>query len=802
MLKNHLLLILRTLQKKRGYTLINILGLALGLACCLLILLYVRHELSYDQFHTEADRIHRINWITDNPQTRTPHPMAQALVSDFPEVAQAVSITPIWGPGLTRPSFSVRYEDRQFEEPGFLAVDSTFLEVFPFPVVQGNAHEALRRPFQVVITQSVATKYFGEEDPLGKLLRINDQYEVPVGAVLADVPENSHFHFDFLLSYVTLKQAWGDSGFFEWGDFGHYNYVRLADGVEASALEAQLMSWITRYVETDADVEEWIARGFPYFQVQPITDIYLQSHLRWELEPNSDSRYVYSLSAAALFLLLIACINFMNLATARSIDRGREVGVRKALGASRLQVATQFLGESLVMSVLGMGAALVLVKTALPLLTAWTGLPLYVPDGDERTVILLMVGLTVFVGMLAGSYPALFFSAFQPTVVMKGAFKTSRRGVFLRKGLVVLQFVLSIGMMIGTLVIYHQVRFMRQAPLGFEETQVVVVPMPDSTMQAQHETIRQEIVAHPNVLQASAVSNVPGSRFNQHGFRWADDPTRRDASEWYVDYDALETLGMEMIEGRGFERGFTGDAEAAFVINEAAARQYPGDAVLGQEMIWYADADTIRGPVVGIVKDFNFASLHQPVAPMVLHLANRNVNYLLVKARTEQLDETVAFLERQWNVFAPNRTFSYSFLRDDLDALYQAEERLGTIMGLFAGLSVLVACLGLFGLAAFMAEQRTKEIGVRKVLGATVGQVVLLLTSEFTRLVLIALVLVMPVAYGVMNLWLEHFAFHTDVKWYALLFVGGGALLIAWLTVGYQAIKAALTDPATCLRYE
>ena len=802
MLKNYLKIALRNLRKQRGYALINVAGLAIGLTCCLLIALYVHYELSFDRFHEDAGRIHRINWISENPQTRTPHPMAQALATDFPEVESAVSLTPIWGPGLTRPSFSVRYQDRQFEEPGVLAVDSTFFDVFSFPVVRGDGREALRLPFQLLITESVAEKYFGREDPLGKMLRINDQYELPVGAVLADVPENSHFHFDFLLSYVTMKQMQPGSPFYEWGDFGHYNYIRLADGVEAAALESEILDWIPRYIDVDAeDLEAFAARRL-YFQVQPIIDIHLRSRLKWELEPNSDITYVYSLSAAALFLLLIACINFMNLATARSMDRAREVGMRKALGAGRGQLARQFLGESLIMSAMGMAAALALVELMLPLFNSVAGTVLRVPYLEDPWVVAALAGLTVLVGLLAGSYPAFYLSGFRPTGVLKGAFKTSKGGVLMRKGLVIFQFTLSIGLIVGTLVIYNQVSFLRTTQLGFDEAQIVVAPMRDSTMQAQYETFKQEVIAHPDVVQATAVSNVPGGRFNQNNIRWTDDAESVSASEWYVDYDMVETLGMEIVEGRGFSRDFPGDVGTAFLLNETAARQYDWASAVDQDVIWYADPDSIRGTVVGVVKDFHFASLRQPVAPLIIQLSNRRFNYMLVKIRTERIGESLAFLEQQWQTFAPGRRFSYSFLNEDFDALYRAEERLGTIIGLFAGLAVFVACLGLFGLAAFTAEQRTKEIGVRKALGASTGQIAVLLSKDFTRLVVVALVLAAPLAYLTMNRWLENFAFHIEMSWGTFLIAGLAALGIALLTVGYQAVKAALTNPVECLRYE
>ncbi len=801
MLKNYLLIALRTLHRQKAYAAINLAGLAVGLACCCLLALYVLHETSYDRFHADADRIHRIALFDDSPQTRTPHPMAQALVADFPEVEAAVSLTPIWGPGLTRPVFSVRHGDRRFDETEFLAVDSTFFDVFSFPVVAGDGAKALREPFQILLTRAMAEKYFGDADPLGQTLRLNEDTDFTVGAVLEDVPAASHIHFDFLISYVTLKQLWDGSSFFEWADFGHYNYVRLAESAAPAAVEARIPGWISRYLDLSPEDVAGLERGDIRLSLQPITDIHLRSHLRWELEPNGSAATVYVFVAAALLILLIACINFMNLATARSTGRAREVGVRKALGAHRGQLAGQFLGESVLYSVLAVVGALALVHLALPFFNDLAGTDLSLLRFGSVPLVAGLVGLALVTGVVAGSYPALFLSSFQPAQVLKGRLVPRSAGAAFRKGLVVFQFAVSIVLLVGTLVIFGQLDYLRSQSLGFESEQVVVLPIQDDAMREQVEAVKAELARVPGVLRTSAVSNVPGGRFNRNSIRWQNEP-EVPVAELRTDADFLETLGIELAAGRGFSEDRPADAGSAFILNEAAAQRFTWADPVGQEIAWLDEDSTYTGPVIGVAKDFHHASLHDPIAPLAIQVLPGAYNHLLVRVRPEHLDETLAHLETTWTAFSPSRTFSYSFLDDDFDRLYRADDRTGAIVGIFSGLAIFIACLGLFGLAAFTAEQRTKEIGVRKVLGASVPDLVALLSKDFLRLVGIAFVVAMPVAYFAMDRWLADFAYRIDMPWWAFLAAGGVALVLTLATVSTHAMRAATRDPVKALRYE
>lgn len=468
MFKNYLKIALRNLLKHKAYSFINIAGLAIGMTCCLLILLYVQNELSYDQFHQDADRVYRIAWHSGNPQTRTPHPMAQAMVKDFAEVESAVSLSPIWGPGLTRPRFAVRYGDQRFEEREVFSADSTFFEVFSFPLLKGEAKTALRSPMSLVITEDIAKKYFGDEEPLGKVLTINNEVDLKVTGVIQNIPPTSHFHFDFLISYTLLKMRETGS-YYQWEDFGHYNYIKLAPNADPKILEAKIPDWFLKYNEWPADDVEELKSGRVAFRLQPITDIHLRSHLKWELEPNSDIAYVYLFSAIAVFVLLIACINFMNLSTARSATRAREVGMRKVLGAFRAQLIGQFLGEAVLLSVMALLLSIAAVELLLPFFNSLSGRNLVVNYRDNPLLIFGVGAMSLMVGIIAGSYPAFFLSALQPVKTLKSAVNFGARSARFRQVLVVTQFAISIALIAGTGIVSAQLEFLKNKKLGFDK---------------------------------------------------------------------------------------------------------------------------------------------------------------------------------------------------------------------------------------------------------------------------------------------------------------------------------------------
>lgn len=803
MFKNYLKIAMRNLLRHRAYSAINISGLAIGMASCILILLYVRYELSYDRFHQDAENVYRIAWFDENPQTRTPHPMAQAMAMDFLEVESAVSISPLWGPGLTRPTFSVRYGNQRFDEKEVFSADTSFFRVFSFPLVQGNPFTALQEPSSIIISQRIAEKYFGDEEPMGKVLRINNDTDLKVAGVLKNVPANSHFHFDFLVSYLLLKPQETGS-YYTWDDFGHYNYIRLKAGTNPKTVEAKMPEWAQQYLDWPEEAFAALREGRIGFRLQRITDIHLHSHIRWELGGNSDIAYVYLFSAIAVFILLIACINFMNLSTARSATRAKEVGMRKVLGAFRQQLVGQFLGEAILLSVIALLIAIVLIELLLPAFNALSGRELVIGYLDHPQLFFTVMGIALLVGIVSGSYPAFFLSAYQPARVLKGATRAGGRSFF-RRALVVVQFALSIALMSGTVIVSSQLDFLRSRKLGFEKEQVVVVPMKHDSLREQFESIKAELLRMPGVLNVSATSNVPGGRFNQNQIQWQPEhglAQRYNTSQARVDYDFLATLGIEIEEGRGFSKEISTDGESAFMLNETAARLFDWDSAVGREITWFDDDNVRRGTVIGVARDFHFQSLHKRIEPLIMKILPESYNYVLVKIGPEDVAGTLALLEQKWKAFDPEFTFEYSFLDADFAQLYRAEEKIQALFRSFTVLAIFIACLGLFGLASFTAQQRTKEIGMRKVLGASVAGVAGLLSKDFAKLVIIANVVAWPMAYFAMHKWLQNFAYRIDIEWWVFALAGAMALFIALLTVSTQAIRAALANPVDSLRYE
>ena len=806
MLKNYVKIALRNLLKSKGYTFINVAGLAVGLACCLLILLFVRDELSYDRHHEKADQIYRITLeaLLGEQEINgpiAPAPMAQALVNDYPEVVQATRLFTFSGETF------VRYEDKRFVEERFFFGDSTVFEVFTFPLLRGDPETALVEPNTVVLTESTARKYFGAEDPMGQTIRIDEENDYEVTGVMADVPENSHFHFDFLGSLGTLDRSRSPV----WVSNNFRTYFILAEGQSAEALEAKFPAMVEKYAGPQVEeilgitIEQFFASGGRFeFHLQALTDIHLHSQLNYEIEPNGDITYVYAFSIIAFLILLIACINFMNLATARSAGRAKEVGVRKVLGSNRRQLTLQFLMESMLLSVIALGVALVLAVVLLPVFNTLSGKALQINYGDGA-VLAGLVGLAVLVGLLAGSYPAFFLASFRIVNVLKGKGQAGLKSSRLRSGLVVFQFVISIALMIGTAMVYRQVDYVQNKHLGFEKEHVIVLERFDA-LGPQQEAFKEQIRQHPNVVAVAGANTLPGRTFGDTSFFPEGSPPDqlRNIRLLFSDFDLFETLNLELVDGRFFSHDFSTDS-TAIILNEAAVKEFglTVSEAVGKRLVspGFSDEEEQYIPIIGVMKDFHFQSLHDAIRPLGMFIG-RNLSYLAVRIRPDDIPGTLAWLETEWQAFAPEQPFTYSFLDSDVDALYQEDQRQGSLFGTFALLAIVIACLGLFGLAAFTAEQRTKEIGVRKVLGASVPGIIVLLSKEFTKLVVVAFVVAAPVAYLVIDRWLQGFAFRVDISWWIFLMAGLAALVIAWLTVSYQSIRAALTNPVEALRYE
>ena len=797
MLRNYLTIALRTFRKHPGYVAINIAGLAIGLCCCILILLFVRDELSYDRFHAHADRIVRVNSETrlgDTPHysSGSAYPLADFLVSSFPEIEAATRIQNTGSMLMRRQDLSAYEIKGQYAEPNIF-------DIFDFSLERGNPETALTDPYTVVMTAEKARQYFGSADPIGQTVTVKSwhgEHDLTVTGILAPVPENSHLQFDFLISIETLVAAQGAGLTTNWHSINGTTYLLLQAGTDWAALDERIDLLVTDYV-----TGEYPGRNiwFTYY-LQPLTDIHL-NRLGLPNESDGDMRYIYIFSTIALLILLIACINYMNLATARSAKRAKEVGMRKVLGAQRGQLARQFLVEAIFLSVAAFLLAIALTELLLPLFNELTGKTLATHAWSNPTLIAALFGASLVTGVLAGSYPALFLSRFRPIKVLRGVYRAGSSGALLRKGLVVTQFACGVALIIGTLVIFQQLDFMQDKRLGFDKEQVIVMPLRDMELKQQHTTIHQAMAAVPGVRAVTIGMSVPGMGGSGHFVRLAEAPKEEGFVQKVlaVDTDYEEVMGLELVAGRWFDADHPADS-SAYVINETAAQYFGLEDPLGRQL----DRNGQVGEIVGVVQDFHFASLHEEIKPLIIFMGKEawDFNQVAFKVDGQGLPETLAAIEKAWQQVAPGQPFTYSFLDEDLDRLYASEQRLGKIFGTFAFLGIFVACLGLLGLAAFTAEQRTKEIGIRKVFGAGVTGLVVLLSKDLLRLVIIAFVIAAPVGYILMQRWLEDFAYRIEISWPIFLMAGLTALGIALMTVSYQATRAALADPIKSLRYE
>jgi putative ABC transport system permease protein len=805
MLLNYFKTSVRNLIKNKYFSIINIMGLALGITCVFLIVQYLKREIAYDQFHTRASDIYRVAWKSNNPQTRTPHPLAQAMVQDFPEVEAAVSITPLWGAGLTRETFSIANEEKnvQYEETNILAVDTTFFEVFSFPIVKGNPETALKKIGGILLSEKAATKYFGDADPIGKFLSVNDEKTlVEVVAVFEDVPELSHFHFDFLVSYVTEKALEGpDSEFFTWSDFGHYNYVKLKPGADAMKLQPQLIPWLKKYVDWAPETFAYFEQNKYGFELQPITDIHLKSDLRWELESNGNIEYVYMMTAAAILILLIACINFINLTTAQSAERAKEIGIRKSLGAFRSQLIVQFTGESTLIALVAMVLAIGLIQVSLPVFNVLNESAVTL---DSSSVVFIIVALTIFVGIVAGIYPSFFLSAVKPTEVLKGKILQSPKGSMIRSFFTVFQFAASMILICASAIIYNQLDSIRHRSIGFNRDEVIVLPIKNEDMfDEKGEDFMEELKNIPGVSSVAATTNIPGRGFDQNAIYASFAPDHSiDASELFVSHEFLRTLDIKIVEGRNFLRENPADLENAFLLNETAVNNLSLNNPVGKEITWERNEVDVKGIVIGVVKDFNFQSLHQTVKPLLIKLSNRHFNYVLIKINTGDFQTTIQSIESSWKKFEDRFAFDFFFLSDSVNRQYQAEENISKVLIAFAFTAIVIACLGLLGIAALTFRTKTKEVSIRKVLGASVKSILFLLVKDFTLLILISIIVATPVVWWLMEGWLENFSYRIQISPLVFIAAGAGLIFLAWMTLLYLTLNVARVNPATTLKNE
>ena len=801
MFKHYLKITTRNLYRQKTFSLINITGLSIGIACCLLIAAYVQDELSYDRHQKNGDRIYRIaDYFTvsgkDLQTAMTPAAWGPGMCTEFPEIE---NMTRIFNSGSGN---LVRHEEKKFSENALFYADSTLFSVFQFAFVAGDPAHALDAPHRVVITQAMAEKYFGEgADALNKSLRINgDSTEYTVAGVIENARYKSHFQPDFIASFSTMER---EPFYTSWTLHNSlYTYLLLSDHSSPNELELKIPAFLKRHLPPDI-----AARYTP--RLQKLADIHLYSNLLAELSPGGSAIYVYIFSVIALFILIIACINYMNLTTARSIQRAKEVGVRKVLGADRKKLFGQFMIESFALSLLAVLLSVVLTELALPVMNQLAEKNIEINFAGNLQLMAGLFFIWIVVGSVSGIYPGMVLSHFEPIKIMRKQTQKSGMGLLVRRGLVVFQFAISIGLIISTLIISGQMQYMASKKLGFEKDHVIVIPIQSNTMQSNYESIKTELLRNQAVKAVGVSSFVPGQPFSQQMFQpeGLSEKERLLMPVLSVDRDFLNTLGIEIAQGRGFSRDFSTDGES-FIINEATVKKLDWDQPLGKQFEWWRPTGNSqyqlmkKGPVIGVVKDFNFASLRQSIEPMVIHIRPDDYSYFSVRIGSDDISGTIEYLKTKWQVFDPENIFDYSFLDKNIENQYRTEQRMEKIFSYFAAMGVGIACLGLLGLASFTAQQRTKEIGVRKVLGATVGSIIRLLSREFIILIVCANVIAAPVIYYFMKEWLQNFAYRTDIHVSTFIISGLIALMVALLTVSFQAIKAATANPVEALKYE
>jgi putative ABC transport system permease protein len=792
MINNYIKVTIRNFSRQKIYSLINITGLSLGMGLFILIFLYIQNELSYDRFHEKADRIYRV--AEESVQSGSPvsHAnifpiIAPNLVKELPEILNAVRFE-------KGHRFLIKKNGNKFIENHFFYADSSVFDIFTFPLIKGNPETALRDPFSLLLTEEAAHKYFGDKNPLGLTLNINNGQDYKITGVLKNTPQNSHIKFDFLASLSTLEAQDQNYGKI-WGSMSAYTYVLLAPGSTPLEVEKKFSGFIRKHRNQKA-AQRW------KFFLQPLTSIHLNSHLNYEMETNSDIKYIYIFSAIALFIIVIAGINFMNLSTARSSKRAKEVGVRKTLGAARPQLAKQFMVESILMTAAAVPMAMILVEILSKLMSSFFGQPLSVSYWKNPFILLIFFIMVLFLGFFSGSYPAFFLSSFRPSSVLYGKMKAGIKGHLFRKILVVIQFTISVFLITGTLFLHDQLDFIQNKKLGFDKENVVFIPMHDETVKKNFQPFKTKLLGNPNVLHVSASTSLPsvppgmGAYFPQ-GFSGEDAFMVRHI---LCDCDFIPAFGLEVKQGRNFNKAITTDLKQALIINETAANRLGWEAPIGQILVNRSG----KHQVIGVVEDFHFRSKHQKIEPLVLSLIpdNHYVYYTSIRISGENLKHTLDTIKHIWKSFSPTRPFEYFFLNDRFDQLYKSEMTTTRLFDFLTVMALFIACLGLFGLAAYTAEQRTKEMGIRKVLGASIFNIFYLLSSEFTKWIILSNLIAWPLVYCFMNQWLENFAYRIDLSPLTFILSAVAALMIALITVSFQAMKTAFSNPVESLRYE
>ena len=809
MIKNYFKIAFRNLMKYKFISFINLFGLTVGLTCCLLISTYILNEISYDRYNNKAENIYRFTRIFRNVETGVVSlhlgtiapPFGPLLKHDFPQIQKLTVLLPS---GTT----TMRYEDKIFNEKNSYFADENLFDVFKVHVLKGNPATALKEPYSVMLTEDIAKKYFGNDEPLNKMIRFdNTQRSFKVTGVYEDFPVNAHLHPSLMVSFNTLRDTaiYGEQNLrSNWGNNSFLTYAVLPDNVNTKNMEAQFPAFLDKVMGQPGDKvkpSKWTA-----LTLQKLTDIHLRSHLDYEAEENGDIKRVYIFSAIALFILLIACINYMNLSTARSALRAREIGIRKVVGAERKEIIAQFLSESVIISFIAMLLATAFTYFTLPWLNKVSGQNLSFSILFKGVILVTLLIVPIIVGVVSGIYPAIFMSSFQPVKVLKGVMKIGGSNVSFRKVLVTIQFAVSIILIISTAVVFKQLGYMQQTSLGFNKEHILTAAY-NSELDNKFESFRTSLMANPGVINVTRSSRVPSGRLLDSQGSEIDRgdslaPTNADIKYITVDQDFLNTYDIKIAAGRGFSRDFSTDT-SSFLLNQTAVKalglKSDQDAV-GKNFSYAG----IKGKVVGIFHDFHFESMRQPIVPLIMVIPSTNGNYgsISIKISGGNISAAIDHIEKVWKQFLPQSPFDYNFVDERFAKLYDSEKRQGTIFTIFAGIAIFIACLGLFGLSSFTITQRIKEIGIRKVLGASAASIVQLLSKDFLKLVLIAAVIAFPVAWYAMHQWLLDFAYRISIPWWIFIVAGIVAAVIALATISLLTVKAAMSNPVKSLRTE
>ncbi|MFZ1289074.1 MAG: FtsX-like permease family protein [Melioribacteraceae bacterium] len=805
MLKNYLKTALRNIKKNKAYSIINISGLAIGMSCFIIIALYIKYELSYDKFHNNSERIYRIDLKSDftnigsDMYNMIPAPLAEVLKSDYPEIEYVTR--------LRKESHSplIKLGENSYIEDNFFYSDPDFLEMFAFPLVAGNPKTALNAPYSIILTEAIANKYFGNENPIGKEITVNQKHQQQpyiITCVIKDAPPNTHFHFNLLASFSTLysqQNTKDQSHSLHWNAAGFYTYIKLKKNTSPQTLEAGLADVVKKYKGNDTKIR---------YQLEQIERIHLYQNWDEDIEDNGDIRYIYLFAAIGFFILLIACFNYVNILTAQSVKRAKEVGLRKVVGANRAQLLKQFLSESLIFSFLGFCLAILIVELVLPLFQSFIEKEIHLSIFTEIKTLLSLLGILLLIGSIAGAYPAFLISAFQPSQILKGVAKRKYKSIFsFRNALVIFQFVISSILIIGTITIYSQLHYVKNKKLGLKKDHIVNVTVLDEQLQKNHSSFFNELSSNPRIIDVSASQSLlPGSSGSSN-YDW-DGKKDTDLSlirGIRADYRFARLYEIPVMLGNNYPGKDNSSSKSYFLLNRSAYKSLAWKNVIGRRFGWN-DTGKEEGEIIGVVEDFHFFPLHNVIEPLAIelvgsHLENWKARFFSIKISSQDIPGTLTFIEKKWKQHS-QYPFRLEFFDSRMESIYNAEQKLGQLFNLFAFIAILIGCMGLYGLTLSSVEQRIKEIGIRKVLGSSISQILNLLTKETAVCILIANLIAWPAAYYFMIKWLQDFAYRIDISWWMFALSGGIALLIALATVSVQAIKAATANPVESLRYE